>query len=119
MGTIRARGFSVATIQRVLSGKVKRRISANRPVIAPQGAANHDETTEGPWAARMAAGVRAFQEWLPMREAPYTRYELGDLATLFRLDTRLVGRSQQLDPADWIEGKDDFEAAAVAFRDGA
>lgn len=67
----------------------------------------------------MAAGVRAFQEWLPMREAPYTRYELGDLATLFRLDTRLVGRSQQLDPADWIEGKDDFEAAAVAFRDGA
>ncbi len=82
------------------------------------GAANHDPAEEGPWDARMAAGVRAFQEWLPMREAPYTSYELGDLATLFRLETRLLGRSEQLDLDAWLAGKDDIEAAAIAFRDG-
>lgn len=83
------------------------------------GAANHDEASEGPYRARMAAGVRAFHEWLPMRPNPYTRYDLGNLATIFRLETRLLARSRQLDLEEWFaQNPDDFEAAAIAFRDG-
>tara|TARA_R110000787_G_scaffold221595_2_gene330316 strand:+ start:9397 stop:11064 length:1668 start_codon:yes stop_codon:yes gene_type:complete len=83
------------------------------------GAANHDPATEGRWKDRMAAGVQAFQEWLPMRSKPYNQYQLGDLATLFRLETRLIGRSEQLDLRDAISGgKKDPAAAAIAFRDG-
>lgn len=83
------------------------------------GADNHDPATEGRWKDRMAAGVRVFHEWLPMRPIPYTRYELGNLATLFRLESRLVGRSEQLDLQAWIGSSDtDPVAAALAFRDG-
>lgn len=83
------------------------------------GADNHDPATEGPWKVRMDAGVQAFHEWLPMRPIPYTRYELGDLATLFRIDSRLVGRSQQLDMDGWVDASgSDPVAAALAFRDG-
>lgn len=84
-----------------------------------EGAANHDPATEGRWKDRMAAGVQAFQEWLPMRSKPYTQYQLGDLATLFRLETRLIGRSEQLDLRDVISGGEkDVATAAIAFRDG-
>lgn len=83
------------------------------------GAANHDPAKEGRWRDRMAAGVQAFYEWLPMRNKPYSEYQIGDLATLFRLETRLIGRSEQLDLKDVISGPDkDIGAAAIAFRDG-
>ena len=83
------------------------------------GAANHDPVKEGRWKDRMAAGVQAFYEWLPMRGKPYSEYQLGDLATLFRLETRLIGRSEQLDLQDAIKGHEkDLAAAAIAFRDG-
>jgi alkaline phosphatase D len=62
------------------------------------GADAHNPQTEGDWAARKAAGVRAWQEWLPTsRQAWYDSYQIGDLATLFRLETRLLGRTKQLD----------------------
>ncbi len=83
------------------------------------GAANHDPDKEGRWKTRMAAGMQAFHEWLPMRSAPYTQYQIGDLATLFRLETRLIARSQQLDLRESIKGREqDVTAAALAFRDG-
>ena len=83
------------------------------------GAKNHDPTTEGPWPARMAAGVQAFHEWLPMRPQPYTSYDIGDLASIFRLETRLLARSQQLDADDWLQGYGgDLQSAAQAFRSG-
>lgn len=81
------------------------------------GAKNHG-ADEGPWDARMAAGMRAWHEWMPMRTDAYARYELGDLASLFRLETRIVGRSKQLDLGAWLSGKPDPLAAAAAFRDG-
>jgi alkaline phosphatase D len=61
------------------------------------GASAHDPATEGDWATRKAAGVRAWQEWLPMRPDWYDSYQIGNLATLFRLETRILGRSKQLD----------------------
>jgi alkaline phosphatase D len=59
------------------------------------GAQNH-QVGEGPWEARRAAGVRAYREWLPIREwdasaggAAYRSFRFGDLADLLMLETRL------------------------------
>lgn len=60
------------------------------------GAEAHDPAVDGDWAARKAAGMRAYHEWLPMPESWYGSYQIGDLATLFRLETRILGRSKQL-----------------------
>ena len=69
------------------------------------GAQNHNpERGEGDWATRRAVAMRAYHEWLPIREQPsatgpfiYRSFRFGELADLIMLDTRLHGRSQQLD----------------------
>lgn len=61
------------------------------------GAAAHDPATEGDWETRKRAGIRAWREWLPTSQDAYGVHQIGDLATLFRLETRLVGRTKQLD----------------------
>ena len=83
------------------------------------GAENHDEG-EGDWATRKAIAMRACREWLPVSEANWTSYEVGDLATIFRPETRLVGRSEQLDMAAVLAGAQPGEIPArlAAFRDG-
>ncbi|WP_460311451.1 alkaline phosphatase D family protein [Aliiglaciecola aliphaticivorans] len=81
------------------------------------GAKNHGKD-EGPWPLRMQSAMQAHDEWMPMRREPYTRYELGNLATLFRIETRTVGRSKQLDIAAWLANQPDKLKAAKEFRDG-
>lgn len=86
------------------------------------GAQNHQPETEGPWSARKAAAMRAYREWLPVSDDPWKAYQVGDLATLFRLETRLTARSEQLDVAKVLAGKstpDEMMAALKAFHDGA
>ena len=61
------------------------------------GASAHDPATEGPWSARRAAALRVWREWMPVRGDWYGSHRIGKLATLFRLETRLLGRSLQLD----------------------
>lgn len=61
------------------------------------GADAHDSASEGEWAVRKAAGLRAWREWIPMHSGWYGSHRIGNLATLFRLETRLLGRSRQLD----------------------
>jgi alkaline phosphatase D len=61
------------------------------------GASAHDPAAEGDWNARLSAGLYAFHEWLPSPEAWWTSYRIGDLATLFCIETRLAGRDRQLD----------------------
>jgi alkaline phosphatase D len=82
------------------------------------GAQNHQPETEGSWEARKATARRAFREWLPMSDDDYASYEIGDLITLIRLETRLVGRDKQLDFGSAIAGASDLKSALVAFRDG-
>ncbi|NCP24717.1 MAG: alkaline phosphatase D family protein [Erythrobacter sp.] len=85
------------------------------------GAQNHQPETEGPWSARKAAAMRAYREWMPVSDEPWAAYEIGDLATLFRLETRLEARSEQFDYASILSGKatpESASAALVAFRDG-
>ena len=81
------------------------------------GAQNH-QPEEGPWSVRKSAAMRAFREWLPVYDEPWKAYRIGDLATLFRLETRLAGRSQQLTIAAALAGQADPRAALTAFRDG-
>ncbi len=68
------------------------------------GAENHQAETEGDWSARKAVAVQAYLEWMPVRdpeagkarEAIWRKFEIGDLATLFLLESRLVGRGEDL-----------------------
>jgi alkaline phosphatase D len=81
------------------------------------GAENHDPKTEGPWSARKSAARRACREWLPVSDDEWEAYEIGDLATLFRPETRLAGRSEPPDYARIVAGAKDMRAALAAFRD--
>ncbi len=70
------------------------------------GAENHDPATEGDWAARKAAAMQAYFEWMPIREsrralgreAIFRSFDFGDLATLAMVETRLLARSKQVAP---------------------
>lgn len=70
------------------------------------GGSGHHPRRHGPWAERRAAAVSAYVDWMPVRlPAPsvrgrpepdriYRSLPWGDLADLFMLDTRLVGRDR-------------------------
>ncbi len=82
------------------------------------GADNHQPATEGDYAARKAAALQAFHEWMPIRtgssrEQIYRSFNFGNLLALHMLDTRIVGRDQQLDYANYI-GAAGFNASAFA-----
>lgn len=85
------------------------------------GAENHQPATEGDWGVRKKAAIRAYREWLPVSDDDWTSYEIGDLATIFRLETRLTARSKQFSVGDVLKGKDQPEEAFAAlegFRTG-
>ncbi|MBT2333004.1 alkaline phosphatase D family protein [Variovorax paradoxus] len=82
------------------------------------GAENHDEATEGSFAARRAAAVQAYNEWLPTRLPDpanplriYRSFDFGTLASMHMLDTRLIGRDKQVTLAQYLDG-----AAAAPTR---
>ena len=84
------------------------------------GAENHQPETEGPWPVREAVAMRAYHEWLPVSDETWAAYEIGDLATLFRLETRLTARDEPFDLATIIKGSDAEALSALAkFKDGA
>ena len=72
------------------------------------GAQNHQPATEGDFAVRKAAALRAYYEWMPIREpkagamkqAINRAFDFGDLATLAMVETRLTARAEQLSYAD-------------------
>jgi alkaline phosphatase D len=92
------------------------------------GAENHQPATEGEWATRKAAALKAYYEWMPIREpvagslpeASWRRFQFGDVATLLMTETRLTGRGHQLDYGRDLagpDGKPDFAAFAVKLKD--
>ena len=70
------------------------------------GAENHQSATEGSFAVRKAAAMQAYHEWLPTRNAQpeliYRSFQFGDLVALHMLDTRAIGREEQLDYNNYI-----------------
>lgn len=71
------------------------------------GAQNHDPESEGSYAERRANAVSVYYEWMPIREADpkgegriQRRFDIGSLASIMMLETRLLGRDKQLDYAE-------------------
>jgi alkaline phosphatase D len=77
------------------------------------GAVNHNPVRlEGRWSKRRLAAIRAYHEWMPIRELPtglYREFQIGDLAHLIMLDTRLAARDPHV-------GRTDHEAARALTR---
>ncbi len=91
------------------------------------GAENHQSATEGDWITRRDAALKAYDEWIPIREPgqrqpsdgasalspltqSYRSFHFGDVLSLHMLETRLTARDEQLAYPD---------AAAVQARIGA
>lgn len=68
------------------------------------GAGNHDPETEGKWETRRDAALKAYFEWMPMRDpapgkafhALNRSYEYGKIASIHAIETRLTGRDEEL-----------------------
>jgi alkaline phosphatase D len=86
-----------------------------------QGAENHQPETEGDFAAKKATALRAYYEWMPIREPEgglsldhiNRSFEFGDLATLAMVETRLLNRAKPLDyetDMPVVEGRPDVDA---------
>ncbi len=76
------------------------------------GAQNHDEELgEGKFSDRVAAALQAYFEWLPIRgkdpeetvKEINRSFRFGDLLTLHMLDTRYVGRDEQLSYGNYVD----------------
>lgn len=79
-----------------------------------EGAENHNED-EGDFFTRKRLALRAYFEWMPIRpvdtdnrEIIYRQFEFGSLVNLMMLDTRIVGRDQQLAYANYINADGSF-----------
>jgi len=77
------------------------------------GAENHQSASEGDWIARRDAALKAYYEWIPIREPgqrqpsdgasalspltqAYRSFHFGDVLSLHMLETRLTARDEQL-----------------------
>jgi len=88
------------------------------------GAENHQPEAEGDWAARKAAAMQAYFEWMPIRdpdprraqEAIFRSFEFGDLATLAMVETRLLARDEQVAAKGEVPAQESV-AALLAERD--
>ncbi|MDB5702652.1 MAG: alkaline phosphatase, partial [Sphingomonadales bacterium] len=80
------------------------------------GAVNH-HPEDGDWTVRKLMAMQAYREWLPVDDLPYKSYDIGDLATLFRTDTRMIARSKYPSVAK-LFASPDVPTALAAFKDG-
>ena len=86
------------------------------------GAENHQSATEGIFATRKAAAMQAYHEWMPTRNAQpeliYRSFAFGNLVALHMLDTRVIGRDEQVDYARFFTANG-FDAAGFTATVGA
>ena len=74
------------------------------------GAENHQDG-EGEWETRKRAALRAYYEWMPIREpkagrareAIFRHYNYGDLLSLITVETRLLARDEPLIIDDYFD----------------
>ncbi|MFM9829377.1 MAG: alkaline phosphatase D family protein [Sphingomonas sp.] len=83
-----------------------------------EGGAQNHQAGEGDWNARRAAAIQAYREWMPVSDEPWKAYDIGTLATLFRTETRLLGRTKQPDIAPLFRNFD-VAKALTEFKNGA
>jgi alkaline phosphatase D len=101
---------------------------ANFPVIpntddhegsndAWEGGAQNHTPDEGDWLPRRNAAMQVWREWMPVGEQPWKSYDIGDLATYYRTDTRMIARTKPYHAGDFMRAANPDKAFA-AFRDG-
>jgi len=87
------------------------------------GAENHQVETEGNWDARKQAALRAYYEWMPIREPKvgrvrseiYRNFRFGDLANITCVETRLTARAEPIIVESYIDDISS-EGGAETFR---
>lgn len=89
-----------------------------------RGAQNHDPATEGLWAGRVARGLKAYDEWMPVRELAEPRqnqrgFRFGDLAEVVLLEERFGARDKQLPAPIPVPGLGQGFVAAGRYLDPA
>ena len=75
------------------------------------GAENHQTESEGDWDARRQAALRAYYDWMPIREPKvgqvrsdiYRNFRFGDLANITCVETRLTARAEPIIVESYIE----------------
>jgi len=95
-------------------------LHSNAPIIAvwddhefsndtwKKGAENHAiDGSEGDFYARRSAAIKAYHEWMPIREQQNKRkifreFKIGKLIQLLMLDTRQYERDEQIQPKDYL-----------------
>lgn len=92
------------------------------------GAQNHNPG-EGDWWARKAAALKAYREWMPIRDAApgqlaetiYRSFRFGQVAELVMMETRLLARTKQLEFEDIqvVDGQPDYAGFRVKLNDPA
>ncbi len=89
------------------------------------GAENHTEGEEGSYESRKQFALQAYSEFLPFSRLDknnnnliYRTINIGNLVHLIMLDTRIIGRSKQLNLTDYFTPNGlDFNAFANALND--
>lgn len=83
------------------------------------GAQNH-QRSEGDYLQRVAAATKAYFDWMPIRRPEasgirlYRSLDWGNLARLLLVDTRLIGRTRQLDYRAALGSRLLFSGAGLA-----
>jgi len=83
------------------------------------GAENHTEGVEGAFVDRVAAALKVWHEWMPVRTPDmtdlrkiYRSFDFGNLLSLHMLETRLTGRDRGVELPDLVNPA--TQAAAFA-----
>ena len=87
------------------------------------GAQNHQPESEGNWDVRKQAALRAYYEWMPVREPAvgrvrsdiYRNFRFGNLANLTCVETRLTARAEPIIVESYID-EISAEGGADKFR---
>ena len=82
-----------------------------------EGGAQNHQADEGDWTNRKNAAMQVWREWLPVGEQPWKTYEIGELATYYRTDTRMIARSKPYEAGSFMRAADPAKAFAE-FHDG-
>lgn len=84
------------------------------------GAENHSAATEGSFAARRAAALQAWHEWMPVRTVDstdlrkiYRSFDFGGLVALHMLETRVLARDKQIEFSELLDPATASTAAAT------
>ncbi|MFY7907687.1 MAG: alkaline phosphatase D family protein, partial [Burkholderiaceae bacterium] len=89
------------------------------------GAENHTEGKEGTFAARRAAAMQAWHEWMPVRSPDtadlrkiYRSFDFGGLVALHMLETRLIGRDKPIEFEELLNPATAAQATAALASTG-